>query len=229
MRSEDSTEAARQRPAPPDHANRADPVVSAAAPSEPGPAVVLDRRKNRIVLHADRVQKTFKPGRQAERNHRRELAALALLHGVEGVPEVLDVDAEKRTVVLSRVPGRPMTDLEAVQDSSLVDLRRLVEAILERGVARHSLPARDVLVAPDGSVGLVDFERTTCRRFPCDPIFSIAKVVMRFHAARLVHGRAPHLLTGAERRRLGLLLGLRAALQIPRHLKRRIRQMIRNA
>lgn len=225
MRAEDSTEAGlgtgaqAPLPGPPaEHANRGRP-----------PVVASDTRKNRVLIFEDRVQKTFKPSRKSERNARRELEALERLEGLAGIPVVLELDLEKRTVVLSRVPGRPLTELARVQDPTLLGLRRLVEAVLERGVARHSLPPRDVLVAADGSVGLVDFERSTCRRFPGDPIWAIAKLVTRFHVMRLVHGRAPHLLSGSERRRLRALALVRAALQGPDRLKKKLLRALRRA
>jgi len=197
-------------------------------PPEKEPVVASDTRKNRVLVYEDRVHKAFKSVRDAERRARRELAALELLAGLEGVPVVLALGLDRRSVITSRVPGKPLSGCERVDDATLIRLRALVEAMLERGVARHSLPLRDVLVAPDGSVGLVDFERTTRRRFPCDPSWIVAKRVTRFHLMRILDGLAPHLLTPREQRRLRWQALLRDGLQVPAGIKRRILRKIRH-
>lgn len=190
--------------------------------ADPDPVLVCDTRKNRVLVYEDRVHKTFKTVRYSERRARRELAALRLLAGLEGVPVVLASGLDRTTVVLSRVPGQPLSECESVAESTMVSLRRLVEQSLERGVARHSLPPRDVLVAPDGSAGLVDFERSTRRLFPGDPAWLVAKAVTRFHLMRLINEHAPQLLTPGEHRRLRWQVILRAGLQHPAQLKRRL-------
>jgi len=191
-------------------------------PPSADPVLVSDTRKNRVFLYEDRVLKTFKPVRSSARRARRELVALRLLAGLEGVPVVIESGVNRMTVVLSRVPGKPLSECESVAEHTMVSLRQLVEKMLERGIARHSLPPRDVLVALDGSAGLVDFERSTRRRFRGDPGWLVAKAVTRFHLTRLIHKHAPQLLTPSEHRRLRWQVLLRAALQHPAELKRRV-------
>ena len=191
-------------------------------PPTADPVRVVETRKNRVFVYADRVQKTFKSVRHSERHARREVAALRRLAGLEGVPVVLEYGPDRMSLVLSRVPGKPLSECESVAEHTLVSLRRLIEQMLQRGVARHSLPPRDVLVRSDGSVGLVDFERSTRRLFPGDPLWLVAKAVTRFHLLRLVDEHAPQLLTPRERRRLRRLEAFRSVLQPPAKLKRRV-------
>ena len=186
----------------------------------------FDSRKNRVLVYRDRVSKTFKVAWSSALHARREVKALRLLAGLEGVPAVLMASADRRTIVVSRVPGRPLSECETVAEHTMVRLRELVERMLERGVARHSLPARDVLVDVDGSVGLVDFERSSRRLFPGDPVWLVAKLVSRFHLLRLVDEHAPQLLTQNERRRLRWLLALRASLQPVARLLRKARRAL---
>ena len=211
------------------HDTRARASSTASPPPRAEPVVASDTRKNKVLLYEDRVEKTFKQRRKSERHARRELRALARLEGLDGIPVVLHADLAQRRVVLSRVPGKPLTELERVPDSALAGLRNLIEAMLERGVARHSLPPRDVIVGPDGSVGLVDFERTTCRGFRGSPVWWIAKAVTRFHVLRLVHSRAPHLLSGSEHVRLRAFVLVRGALQGPARLKKKLLRALRRA
>jgi predicted Ser/Thr protein kinase len=185
-------------------------------------ALALDTGKNRVLVYHDSVHKTFKVARNARRNARRELKALRLLAGLDGVPLVLAANLDQLTVVMSRIPGKPLTECGNVAEHTMRTLRKLVEQMLQRGVARHSLPPRDVIVANDGSAGLVDFERSTRRLFPFDPSWAIAKAVTRFHLLRLVNQHAPQLLTLSEQRRLRWQTALRAALQRPGKLRRRV-------
>lgn len=188
--------------------------------------VASDSRKNRVLVYEDRVSKTFKVARNSALHARREVAALRRLAGLEGVPRVLMSSPDHRTIIVSRVPGRPLSECEAVAEHTMVRLRELVERMLQRGVARHSLPARDVLVDGDGSVGLVDFERSTRRLFPGDPAWLVAKAVSRFHLLRLVDEHAPQLLTSREQRRLRWQLALRAGLQPLARLMRKVRRAL---
>jgi predicted Ser/Thr protein kinase len=192
------------------------------SPASAEPVLTFETRKNRVLVFADRVQKTFKPTRHGMRHARRELAALRALDGLEGVPALLEVRSDPMTVVMTRVSGTPLSDCANVSEPTMLALQRLVERMLQRGIARHSLPARDVLVASDGSVGIVDFERSTRRFLAFAPGWLIAKTVTRYHLMRLVGQHAPQLLTPRERNRLRWQQALRDSLQRPAKLKRRV-------
>ena len=186
------------------------------------PLLVVESTKNRVLVYEDRVVKEFRSGRGIEKKAQREIAALRRLAGLDGVPAILAQAPDGRSLTLSRLPGKPLSECESIAEGSIARLRELVERILARGVARHHLPARDVIVAPDGSVGLVDFERSTRRRFPGDPSFLVARGITRFHLMRLVHEYAPQLLTPRETRRMRRQVSIRNALQRPLKLKRRL-------
>jgi hypothetical protein len=191
------------------------------------PVLVFDSPKNRVTVFADHVEKVFHSGRGTARKARREVAALHALQGLKGVPSILAVGPDRRSVTMSRLHGMPLSECERVGEGTLVSLRLLVEQMLERGVARHSLPLRDVIVLSDGSAGLVDFERSTRRLFPLDPTWLMARAVTRFQMRRLVYEFAPELLTPNERRWLRLQLSMRAALQHPLKLRRRVARFVR--
>ena len=186
-------------------------------------------RPDRVHIYEDRVEKVFAAGRGYARKARREVAALRRLAGIEGVPALLGVTPDGRSVTMSRIEGKPLPECEIVPENTLASLRNLVDQILQRGIARHSLPARDVIVRPDGSAGLVDFERSTRRLFPSDPIWLIARGIMRYHLLRLTYERAPQLLTAREHRRIRLQVRVRDALQRPLKLKRRVARFVRRA
>lgn len=185
---------------------------------------VVETNKNCVVVYEDHVVKVRKGNRRSLRHGRREEAALRRLAGLPGVPAILDISADGRTLVMSRVPGRTLVERPDVPEASFIALRSLVEQMLERGVARHSLPRRDILVQDDGTVGLVDFERSTCRHFAADPVWLLARTVTRFNLLRILGQFAPRLLTPDEQRSLRRLTAIRAALQYPVRLKKWIKR-----
>jgi hypothetical protein len=193
------------------------------------PLLVVESPKNRVCIYEDRVEKVFAAGRGIARKARREVKALRRLAGIDGVPVLLEISPDGRHVTMSRIEGQPLSECESVTESTMASLRDLVEQILQRGVARHSLPPRDVIVRPDGSAGLVDFERSTPRLFPGDPIWLMARGIMRFHLGRLTYERAPELLTPWERRRIRLQVRVRDAMQRPLKIKRRVVRFVRKA
>jgi len=191
------------------------------------PEFVFETNKNRVAIYPNRVVKTFKTTRRSARHARREATSLQRLAGLPGVPTLIEVSTDKHTLVMTRIPGVPLADGGNVSDQSLLSLRALVEQMRLRGVARHSLPKRDVLLDEDGRIGLVDFERSTQRMFAADPIWRVACVVARFNILRLVNGYAPHLLTAEEQVWLRRQVGIRAALQHPLRFKRWLLRLLR--
>lgn len=164
----------------------------------------IETAKNKAVLEADRVVKTFKQGRKAARRFRLEVESLTRLAGVAGVPALLAVSPPELQLVASRLPGEPLTAARRVPDQAFLRLRDLVQEMLQHGVARHSMPPRDIIVGPDGQVGLVDFERVTLRGWRLSPVWLGACLITRFHLLRLIGNHAPHLLSPGEARRLAI-------------------------
>ncbi len=88
----------------------------------------------------------------------REVTALNLLSGVEGVPQVLQ--RWGRTGLVRRyIDGHPMRRNERVNDDFHPRLRALVEALHFRGLAYVDLnKSENVLVGDDGRPYLIDFQ-----------------------------------------------------------------------
>jgi len=179
--------------------------------------------KNSALLETDRVVKTFKRAPRAVTRFRHELTSLRRLSGVIGIPKLLEVSEPELRLVLSRLPGQPLTTAQAVPDSAFLDLRDLVARMLACGVARHSMPPRDVIVGPGGEVGLVDFERVTLRGWRHNPIWLISCWITRYHMLRLIGDRAPHLLSEEEKRTLAIQRRLGGLYHSFILLRRRIR------
>jgi hypothetical protein len=198
-------------------------------PQPAGPIKVLESPKNHVHVYEDRVVKIFESSRGLARRARRESAALRRLAGITGVPALLAISPDGRRVTMSRLEGTPLSECDSVTEDTLRSLRDLVDRILRRGVARHSLPPRDIIVRPDGSAGLVDFERSSQRHFQSDPVWLIARGIMRFHLLRLTYERAPQILTPSQVRRIRLQARLRDAAQRPLKLKRRVMRFVRRA
>ena len=156
-------------------------------------------KTNHIRIDQDQVVKVFARGNNRATRFRREIKALRRLSGIEGIPTLLSYSPSQRRVTLERIPGTALSAAESVPDKAFLHLRLLVADMLYCGVARHSLPARDVIIRPDGSVGLVDFERCSFRYFSPNPIWRIASEVAHFNLLLLMDNHAPHLLTAVER------------------------------
>jgi len=117
----------------------------------------------------DRFYKTVR--RQALQPARRqdargEFDLLRRCRGLAGVPEALELieDAHRQILVLQRVPGRPLSDIELGWSRfALIMLRlsRLVWAMARRGVRHNDLRPENIMVAPDGRMHLVDFDQAS--------------------------------------------------------------------
>ncbi len=182
----------------------------------------MNDRKNRVQIHDDRVVKHFVRGHNRSRRLSREIEALGRLAGISGVPAVLEYSTSERFLVTERLPGVALADSKNVPDNVFIELRTLIEQMLHNGVARHSLPPRDVIVLPDDRPGLVDFERCTLRRWRLSPGWWIASEVTRFHLLRLIGNHAPHLLSEAEQGCLRRRLRMRSVLRRGMKFRQRI-------
>lgn len=160
--------------------------------------------KNNIRIQGDRVVKKFLVGSKRRRRFRRECRALRRLTGIEGIPELIECDDERMEMVMERIPGQSFEQTATeLDDSFFIQLNALVEAMLKRGVARHSMPERDVMVGLDGRPGLVDYERVTLRRLRFSPVWRLSCMISRFHMLRFIGRHRPELLTPAQKRKLG--------------------------
>jgi predicted Ser/Thr protein kinase len=108
--------------------------------------------------------------RAAETGRRQDLRGefelLRRCRGLAGVPEALELveTGEKETLILERVPGRPLSRLELPWlRFALVELRllRLVFAMARRRVRHNDLRPENILVAEDVRIHLVDFDQAS--------------------------------------------------------------------
>lgn len=154
---------------------------------------VYDTKKMLLKLEDHRVTKHFKARSSGTpRRYQIEKEALKRLSNVDGTPTLLDTHDDEHTIEMSRLPGRSATYLS---EKNIKDLKLIVDGMLAAGVARHSLPIRDIVVDEDEHVGLVDFERATLRKHRWRPDWLIAKAVVRYNFCRLMYTYQPQLLT----------------------------------
>jgi Phosphotransferase enzyme family len=116
---------------------------------------------------ADRFYKITQ-GRGAPRRQdlRGEFELLRRCRGVAGVPEALELigGGDFQVLVLRKVPGEPLSRLELPWPRfARVMLRvfAIVWALARRGVRHNDLRPENVMVAPDGTVNLVDFDQAS--------------------------------------------------------------------
>lgn len=158
--------------------------------------------KNNVKIQGDQVVKTFVVGNRRQRRFRREQRALERLKGIDGIPELYAYDSNSLTMTMERIPGRSFEQAGDMEDDFFIRLGELVEAMLKRGVARHSMPPRDVIVRADGTPGLVDYERITLRHMRYSPVWGLSCMISRFHLLRFIGNHRPDLLTPAQKRKL---------------------------
>lgn len=181
-------------------------------------------KKNNVFIQGNKVVKTFTQGAGKRRRFYQELQALRRLSSLEGIPQLHSYSSTERRITLAYIPGKPLSELESVPDELFRKLHIISEDMLSCGVARHALPARDVLVCFDGSTVVVDFERCTLRRCRFGPIWWLSCTVARFNLLRLIDAYAPHLLSQDDRSRLQAQYKLRARFH---HYKDGIRRCLR--
>ena len=88
---------------------------------------------------------------------RRELAALAALTGVPGVPRLLVSDG--RWLVRTWIDGAPLQQSPPADPAWFADARRLLARVHRAGVAHNDLAKEpNWLVTPEGRPALVDFQ-----------------------------------------------------------------------
>jgi len=167
------------------------------------------------------VTKHFKESSNYLKRFDQERRSLLRLQQLEHVPDLMRVLDWDTTLHLSRLPGISATSLTT---ENLIDLEKIVEQMLTAGVARHSMPIRDVLVDDRGEVSLVDFERSTLRSFRWSPIWLIATKVTRYHFLKLVEQHQPQMLTADQCEQLRKAAVIRRYFLVFRRLRDYIRR-----
>jgi RIO-like serine/threonine protein kinase len=88
---------------------------------------------------------------------RREGRVLAKLRGTPGVPDL--IEATDTSLVIEWRPGRTLYELRrtGISEETAARIAEVVAAVHARGFAHGDIGRRDVLVAEDGGVALLDF------------------------------------------------------------------------
>lgn len=164
---------------------------------------IVATKKMSVILHDDYVMKEFKPVHGFKKRFFTEKKALQFMADVEGVPKLLDYSDKEYFLKISRLAG---DNREEFSDNALSELRSIIENTINSGVARHSLPIRDILVDENDKVGVVDFERATLKNDSIGPFWYASKLVTKFHMIRFIYFQNPKMLSGSER--LSVRIGL---------------------
>jgi hypothetical protein len=183
---------------------------------------IYETEKMIITKEGNNVMKTFKEVRGFKKRYRAEKAALTRLNGITGVPILIDFNDDCYSLRMSCLPGKTPVFL---QPHELAGIKEIISASLIRGVARHSLPIRDILSTGNGQVAIVDFERISLKK-NYDPFtWFIAKRVTLFHLNRLIFEYQPHLLSPNEK--FAVSFGFKIQKFFRKYM--RIRDLIRNS
>lgn len=158
---------------------------------------VYETNKMLLKIGDDIVTKFFKPKSSTPRRYAIEKEALSRLQGIAGIPVLYGVDEQKHVIRMSRLSGESAHTLSPEQ---IITLTTIVNNMLNAGVARHSMPIRDIVVDENGTLGLVDFERATLRRRSWSPIWRIARKVSLYHLYRLIAEHQPQMLSETQRK-----------------------------
>ena len=154
---------------------------------------VYNTSKMLLTIDDSKVVKCFKvESNSSERRYLREKKALEMLVHVPNTPRLIHYEDSQNKIEMTRLPGQ---SVDALSVSHLWQLTTIVNNMLRHGIARHSLPIRDIVVDVSNQVGLVDFERVTFRHWRLSPIWLIAKQVSRYHLYRLISQYQPQILT----------------------------------
>ena len=162
-------------------------------------AGIYETSKMRLEIKDQEVSKLFKPRSGYRQRYRHEKEALIRMQQVDNIPQLLRFEDSEALLIMSRMPGSSVT---ALSEQNLLDLTAIVNNMLAVGVARHSMPIRDILVDETGLLSLVDFERSTIcdQRWRLDWI--VAKRVTQYHLSRLIEEYQPQMLTPEQQQQL---------------------------
>ncbi|SGY84224.1 Putative uncharacterized protein [Moritella viscosa] len=185
---------------------------------------IYETGKMRVEIGNDEVVKTFKVRPNYKKRYNREKFALLRLTGLSGFPEIIKYEDDDATLTMTRLFGE---NKEQLSDEALQHLRLLVERMLDAGVARHSLPERDLLIKGD-KVSIVDFERVTLRGMSWSPMWFFSKKVTRYHLLRLISRHNPKLLSEEEKNKLAYFSNIREKLQVLKRLRSKGRKVWRS-
>ncbi|WP_394496041.1 hypothetical protein [Shewanella sp. ENK2] len=167
---------------------------------------IYDTEKMYLTIGKDSVEKHFKPYRKYISRYNIEKESLVRLQNINGIPNLIDSDDGKKTLVMSKISGKTPAQLNR---DNLKDLIVIVNKMLDAGVARHALPIRDIIVDDQNKLGLVDFERSTLRGSIIRLDWYVAKKVTHYHLYRLIAQFQPDLLSSKQALKLNFVTKVR--------------------
>ncbi|MCJ8336964.1 MAG: hypothetical protein MJK10_00685 [Pseudomonadales bacterium] len=182
---------------------------------------IYNTEKMFLCIGDNLVTKHFKKSSNYLKRFHQERKSLLRLQQLAHVPHLMAVVDRETTLHLSRLPGCSASSLTV---QNLIDLEKIVKQMLAAGVARHSMPIRDVLVDDCGEISLVDFERSTLRSFNWSPVWLIATKVTKYHYLKLVEQYQPQMLTEKQRQQLQKALVIRQYFLVFRKLRDYVRR-----
>jgi hypothetical protein len=148
-----------------------------------------------VELYDDFVLKRFKPVYGFKKRYYTEKQALGLLKEINGVPKILSYSDQEYFLKISRLKGEPCMQYSK---NALQKLRSIMNETINNGVARHSLPLRDIILDEEDNVGVVDFERATLKKNCFFVFWYIATLVTKFHVIRFIYNQNANLLSLTE-------------------------------
>lgn len=181
---------------------------------------IYETSKMRLEINATDVSKLFKPGSGAKQRYRREKEALLRMQQVNHVPRLLSFDDAHTKLIMSRMPGG---SVKSLSEQNLTDLSEIVTQMLAAGVARHSMPIRDILLDDAGLLSLVDFERSTLCDQSWRPDWVVAKKVTHYHLTRLIAEHQPQMLTLEQQNNLDKAKKLKEIFNVFKRIRNYIR------
>ena len=118
------------------------------------------------------VHKAPRPGSTSSAALRNEGRILALLQGIEGVPQLLEADESGEWLVQTQLPGTPLPQVAAALRTDMAAVLRGMLALLEvleqvhaRGVLHGRITPERLVLLPDGAgAGLLDFSQAVAQR-----------------------------------------------------------------
>ena len=156
---------------------------------------VVSTKKMKVEINSDSVTKNFKPSFGYKKRYQTEKKALNLLQDIERIPKILSFSDDSVSITMTKIDGENATHFS---DQTLRDLKTKMLSTIEHGVARHSLPVRDLLVDTNQNIGIVDFERASIKEDTPNIIWKVATLVTRFHTYRFIYRHNPNVLEPNE-------------------------------
>jgi len=186
---------------------------------------VVSTKKMTVEINSDSVTKNFKPSFGYKKRYQTEKKALNLLQELEGIPKIISFSDDTVSITMTKIDGENTTHFS---DKSLHDLKSKMRSTIELGVARHSLPARDLLIDMNQNVGIVDFERATIKKDSLNIIWKMATLVTKFHTYRFIYKHNADLLETSELKFVENGLIIRKIFNFYKEIRNFVRNSYRN-